>query len=239
MKNKSLLTIVIPVFNEETTVEELVQRVIDIPVDGFDKEIIIVDDGSADGSPVLIKAIAKAHKGIVRTYTAPINLGKGAAVRVGFSMAKGDIVIVQDADLELDPSDIPNLVRPIANGEVDVVFGSRFQASSADVPLKIRLANRALVGLTNLLYRGKLTDMATGYKVLRREVLDSIQLRSARFEFEPEVTAKILLAGYRIREVPVTYLPRDEHAGKTIGWMDGVEYVVTLLKYRLMATRSR
>ena len=229
MKAKSLLTIVIPVFNEEATVEELVERVLDIPVDGFDKEVIIVDDGSSDGSPKLIKALAKAHEGVVRTYTAPINLGKGAAVRVGFDLAKGDVVMVQDADLELDPSDIPNLVRPIARGETDVVFGSRFRGSSSGVPLKTRLANGALVGLTNLLYRGGLTDMATGYKVFRREVLESIQLRSARFEFEPEVTAKILLAGYRIQEVPVTYLPRDEDAGKTIGWMDGVEYVVTLL----------
>jgi glycosyltransferase involved in cell wall biosynthesis len=162
----------------------------------------------------------------------PINLGKGAAVRHGLSVATGDILLVQDADLELNPSEYGKLLAPILAGQTDVVYGSRFLQATARIPRRTRLANRALTTLTNVLFGGRLTDMETAYKVFRRDVIRSIRLRAVGFDFEPEVTARLLLARYRIVEVPIGYEPRTADEGKTIGWVDGVDAIYMLFKCR-------
>ncbi|HVS81004.1 MAG TPA: glycosyltransferase [Pyrinomonadaceae bacterium] len=226
------LSVIIPVYNEQSTVAEVVDRVCAVELPGLDKEIVIVDDGSHDDSPSIIESIQKQRPDIIKAHTSLINLGKGAAIRFGLEFATGDVILIQDADLELNPEEYPELLAPIIRGQTDVVYGSRFRQRSNHVPLRTRLANKFLVLLTNVLYRSKLTDMATAYKVFRREAIKSINLRSARFEFEPEVTAKLLLAKHRILEVPISYNPRSVTAGKKIGWIDGLEYIYTLLKYR-------
>jgi glycosyltransferase involved in cell wall biosynthesis len=172
----------------------------------------------------------------VHIYHSPINLGKGAAVRIGLARATGDILLVQDADLELNPSEYSRLLEPIVAGRADVVYGSRFLRASAGVPRRTRLANRFLTMLTNILFGSRLSDMETAYKVMRREALDGIRLRAVGFDIEPEVTARLLLAGRTIVEVPVAYNPRRVNEGKKMRWIDGVDAVYMLLKCRF--TRS-
>jgi glycosyltransferase involved in cell wall biosynthesis len=230
--NHQKLSIIIPVYNEETTIAEVVSRVLAVELSGVEKEIIIADDGSNDRSATVITQLQARHPNIIKVHTSLINLGKGAAIRFGLEFSSGDIILIQDADLELNPEEYPALLKPILYGEVNVVYGSRFLKPGNKIPLKTRLANRFLTGLTNLLYGSRLSDMATAYKVFRREVIKSLKLRSARFEFEPEVTAKVLLAGHKIAEIPITYKPRGTAAGKKSGWFDGVEYIYTLLRYR-------
>ena len=229
------LSIIIPVYNEQSTVAEVVSRVCAVELPGIDKEIVIVDDGSHDDSAAIIESIQRQRPDIIKAHTSLINLGKGAAIRFGLEFATGDVILIQDADLELNPEEYPALLAPIIRGDAEVVYGSRFRRRVKDIPLRTKLANRFLVLLTNVLYGSKLTDMATAYKVFRREVIKSVTLRSARFEFEPEVTAKLLLAKHRIREVPISYHPRTVSAGKKIGWIDGIEYIYTLLKYRFFS----
>lgn len=226
------VSIIIPVYNEQSTVTEVVDRVFAVDLNGLEKEIIIVDDGSHDDSPTVIANIQRQRPDVVKAHTSLINLGKGAAIRFGFEFATGDVLLIQDADLELNPEEYPLLLEPILNGQTDVVYGSRFRRKQNNIPFRTRIANRFLVLLTNILYGSRLTDMATAYKVFRKDVIKNIRLRSARFEFEPEVTAKLLLAKYKIVEVPVTYNPRSVLEGKKIGWIDGIEYIYTLLKYR-------
>ncbi len=226
------LSIIIPVYNEQSTVAEVVERVCAVELPGIDKEVVIVDDGSHDDSPSIIESIQRQRPDIIKAHTSLINLGKGAAIRFGLEFATGDVILIQDADLELNPEEYPALLDPIVRGEAEVVYGSRFRRRPKGIPVRTQLANRFLVLFTNVLYGSKLTDMATAYKVFRRDVIKSITLRSARFEFEPEVTAKLLLAKHRIREVPISYHPRTVSAGKKIGWIDGIEYIYTLLKYR-------
>lgn len=230
------VSVIIPVYNEEATLAELISHVCSIELDGVIFEVIVTDDGSRDDSPEIISEMAQQYPRIKKVHTSLINLGKGAAIRFGFEFATGDIILIQDADLELNPEEYPQLLAPILAGETDVVYGSRFKSKqNGKIRLKTRLANRFLVWLTNILYGSKLTDMATGYKVFRTEVIKSLTLKSARFEFEPEVTAKLLLAKHRIVEVPISYNPRTEDEGKKIGWTDGLEYIYTLLKYRFSA----
>jgi glycosyltransferase involved in cell wall biosynthesis len=227
------LSIVIPVYNEEQTIGEVIERVWKVDLGDLDREVIIANDGSNDGTKAAIDASRWANEPRVKIYNSPINLGKGAAVRLGLAFATGEILLVQDADLELDPNEYGRLLAPILEGRADIVYGSRFLAGATGLPLKRRLANRFLTTLTNVLFGSRLTDMETAYKVFRREVLHGIRLRCVGFDFEPEITAKVLRAGRRIVEVPISYQPRREDEGKKISWIDGVDAVYALIKCRL------
>lgn len=229
------LSIIIPVYNEEQTIGEVIERVWMVALDGVEREVIIANDGSSDGTRLAIDASRWSHDTRVKIYNSPINLGKGAAVRFGIGMATGDILLVQDADLELDPNEYGRLLAPILEGRTDVVYGSRFLKPTARVAFRRRVANQFLTVLTNILFGARLTDMETAYKVFRREALDGIRLRCVGFDFEPEITAKLLRAGRRILEVPIGYQPRREDEGKKIRWIDGVDAIYTLIKCRLGA----
>jgi glycosyltransferase involved in cell wall biosynthesis len=226
------LSIIIPVYNEEQTISEVIERVWMVDLGDLDREVIIVNDGSSDGTRTAIDTSRWINDPRVKTYNSPINLGKGAAVRMGLAFATGDILMVQDADLELDPNEYVRLVAPILDGRTDIVYGSRFLAPTARVALGRRAANRFLTTLTNLLFGGRLTDMETAYKVFRRPALEGVRLRCVGFDFEPEVTAKMLKAGRRIVEVPIGYRPRNQHEGKKIRWTDGIDAIYALLKCR-------
>jgi glycosyltransferase involved in cell wall biosynthesis len=219
-------SVIIPVYNEAGTVGALVEKVRAVPVD---KELIVVNDGSSDGTREALRPF-EGQAGI-RVHHSPINLGKGASVRIGFTMATGDVVIIQDADLELDPGQYPDLMAPIERDEADVVFGSRFLGGHGGDGVSY-LGNKGLTALTNLLFGGHLTDMETCYKVFRASILPTLKLQALRFEFEPEMAASFLLGGWRIKEVPVTYRPRTAQEGKKIHWSDGFDAVKTLLRLR-------
>jgi dolichol-phosphate mannosyltransferase len=231
------LSVIIPVYNEAQTITEVIDRVWAVDIGPLEKEIIIADDGSTDATSSLVDAHRYIREGLVRIHHNPINLGKGAAVRLGLSMATGDILLVQDADLELDPQEYGRLLEPILQGRADIVYGSRFLRASGRVPLRTRWANRFLTTLTNLLFGGRLTDMETAYKVFRRERLEGLRLRCVGFDFEPEITARFLLAGHRIVEVPISYNPRRVDEGKKMRWIDGVDAIYTLIKCRLTGRR--
>lgn len=227
------LSIVIPVYNERETLRAVLSRVAALPLD---KEVLVVDDGSTDGSRAILEEEAAGRSGIRVLYQEP-NQGKGAALRRGFREARGEVIIVQDADLELDPEDIPKVVAPVLDGRALVVYGSRFLGSPARPAQLSYWANRFLTGLTNLLYGGLVTDMETCYKCCHASVLKRFAIESDRFDFEPEITAKLLRLGYRIQEVPILYRPRSEKEGKKIGWRDGLRAIYTLVKYRLVPLR--
>ena len=226
------LSIIIPVYNEEQTISELVERVRAVDLGDIEKEIIIANDGSSDGTRRLIDASHWASDPRIKTYDNPINVGKGGAVRIGLKYATGDVMLIQDADLELDPQEYGGLLAPILAGRTDVVYGSRFLRPTGRIPLKTRIANKGLTWFANLLFGARLSDMETAYKVFRREALNGIQLRCVGFDFEPELTAKLLRAGRRIVEVPVRYNPRRVDEGKKIRWTDGIDAVYVLLKCR-------
>jgi glycosyltransferase involved in cell wall biosynthesis len=225
------LSIVIPVYNEARTVAQVIEKVRALDF-GVEKEIIVVNDGSSDGTREALKPFESGVPG-VRVHHSPVNLGKGASVRIGFSYATGDIVTIQDADLELDPIEYTRLIQPILDGSADVVYGSRFLDSGKRGTLLFYLANRGLASLTNVLYGARLTDIETCYKVLRRDVLDQLTLRASRFEIEPELTAQVLKHGFRLIELPVAYNPRSKAEGKKISWRDGFGAVSMLVNQRL------
>jgi len=226
------LSVVIPCFNEIFTIESIVAAVEHSPVQ--DLEIILVDDGSTDGTRELLREKFEAR--VARVIYHPVNRGKGAALRSGFAVATGDMVIVQDADLEYDPQEYPQLIAPILDGKADVVFGSRFSGGSSTRVLYYwhYLGNRCLTTLSNMLTNINLTDMEVCYKVFRREVLQKIQLEEDRFGFEPEITAKVAKLGCRIYEVGISYAGRTYQEGKKIDWRDGVRAVWCILKYNLL-----
>jgi glycosyltransferase involved in cell wall biosynthesis len=221
-------------YNEASTIEEVLDKVAAVELNGINKEIIVADDGSTDGSAELVQHSRLAHADLIKVYTSPVNLGKGAAVRCGLQFATGDIILIQDADLELNPQEYDRLLAPILAGEQQIVYGSRFiHQSNKNIPLKTLLANKFLTQLTNLLFKGHLTDMETAYKVFKAEVLRGIKLKRVSFDFEPEITAKLLKAGHCIYEVPVSYNPRTSYEGKKINWRDGLEAIWTLIICRL------
>ncbi len=221
------VSVVIPVYNEEKTLLDIIARV---KAQDLVTEIVVVDDGSTDGTPALLAALADAK---VRVFVQERNRGKGAAIRRGFAEARGDIVIVQDADLEYDPGEYRKLCRPIMDGVADVVYGARFLGGPHRVLYFWHyVANKLLTLLTNILYNINLNDMETCYKVFRRDVLTGVELRSERFGIEPEITAKMVKRGYRLYEVPISYFGRTYEEGKKITWKDGFVAFWTIVKFR-------
>ena len=225
-----LLSVIVPCYNERATVEELLRRVRAVEID---KEIVVIDDQSTDGSRDIVARLA-AEWPEIRHFIQPVNQGKGAAIRRGIEEARGDIVLIQDADLEYDPDDYPKLIQPIVDGHADAVFGSRFEGYPRRVMLFWhRMGNTFLTFLSNATTNLDLTDMETCYKVFRREVLQNITIEENRFGFEPEVTAKVAKMGVRIYEVGISYYGRTYAEGKKIGWKDGVRALYCIVKYNV------
>jgi glycosyltransferase involved in cell wall biosynthesis len=231
----SRLSIIIPVYNEQQTIGEVIRRVRAVRLENLEKEIIIIDDSSTDMSRDEILKAQKLDPKTTKVHLSFINLGKGASIRMGLKYATGDIIIIQDADLELNPEEYITIIDPILQGKADVVYGSRFLRHNKNIPLTTRFANSLLTILTNVLYGTHLTDMETAYKAFRREILGGIRLRALEFEFEPEITARIIQKGYRIHEVPIAYHPRTKEEGKKISFIDGMEAIFTLLRCKLRA----
>ena len=224
-----LISIVVPVYNEARTVAAVIERLVAIDLPAA-REILVVNDGSTDGTRDVLDQVAQRPE--LRIIHAEKNGGKGSAIRIGFGQAAGTIVAIQDADLELDPAQLADLVNPILDGRTRVVYGSRFLAGRPDAPWLSIFANQVLTATTNLLFGGRLTDMETCYKVMAADVARSLDLESNRFDIEPEITAKLLRAGHSILELPIRFEPRSRAQGKKIGWRDGVRAIQVLLKYR-------
>ncbi len=226
------LSIIVPVYNEAGTIRDLLKRVRAVPLP-VEKEIICVDDFSRDGTWDLLQVEAQSPD--TRVLRHAVNMGKGAAVRDGLAQATGDILMIQDADLEYDPEDYPKLLEPILRGETQVVYGSRFQGQAESMSLLHNFGNRFVTLVTNVLYGVRLTDMETCYKVFTRDVARGLRLASPRWGFDPEITAKILRQGYHIKEVPISYHGREFFEGKKIRWQDGFTVVKTLIWYRVFS----
>ncbi len=229
-KDYRSLTVIIPVYNERSTVAEIVRRVREVEVP-LDVEVVVVDDGSTDGTDKVLSALVDST---VRVVVHDRNQGKGAAIRTGLGYASGDLVLVQDADLEYDPNDWPKLLDPILSHKAFIVYGSRFTGERKNMLLLHWIGNRFLCLVTNVLYASTLSDMETCYKLFDRRVLDGITIVSNRFDFEPEITAKVLRRGYRVYEVPISYAGREPDEGKKITWRDGFAALWALMKFRFV-----
>ena len=223
------LSIIIPVYNEKKTIKEIIKRVdrVNIP-----KEIIIVDDGSTDGTTKIIKSL-KTKKSQLKIIIQPMNMGKGAAIRTGIKRVTGEYILIQDADLEYDPQDYLKLIKPIKAKKAQVVYGSRFTGERRNMFFWHWVANNLLTLITNILYNSTLSDMETCYKIFPTKLIQSLKLKCTGFEFEPEVTAKVLKQGIRIYEVPISYAGREYSEGKKITWTDGLTALGTLFWFRL------
>ena len=227
-ESKYKLTVVIPCYNEKDSIHTIVNRVVAAPIEN--KESIIVDDKSTDGtSEILDREIAPLVSRIIHHE---VNRGKGGALRTGFAHATGDVVIIQDADLEYDPNEYPLVVTPVVRGECDVCYGSRFLHQAAKGYKANQLANKGLTAMSNFFTRLHLTDMETCYKCFKREVIQAVDIKENRFGFEPEITAKIARMGVRVKEVPISYYPRTNEEGKKIGFKDGLRAIYCIWKYR-------
>jgi glycosyltransferase involved in cell wall biosynthesis len=226
------LSLVVPAYNEERFIEEVLRQSLELPFE--DVEVVVVDDGSQDRTAEIVAGLAESRQAL-RLIRHPVNRGKGAAVRTGLAATTGDIVVIQDADLEYSPEDVPKLIAPIVGGVADVVYGSRLRGGGE--PQRAHLfwhyvGNRALTLLTNVLFNTTISDMEVGYKAFRGELVRSISLRSEDFRFEPEITAKVLRRGVRLYELPISYYGRTYDEGKKITWRDGIRAVGALIRFR-------
>jgi glycosyltransferase involved in cell wall biosynthesis len=228
------LSIVIPIYNEAEHLEEILRQIEAVDI-GMEKELILVDDCSTDGTREILQKLQNSTNNTAKIYYHEINRGKGATVRTGFQHITGDITLIQDADLEYDPQDYPILLEPILAGKADVVYGSRFMEGRQEGLLRSYLANRFLTFLSNLVNGTKLTDMETCYKVIKTDILKEVSLRSDRFGFEPEITAKLAKRKCNIVDVPISYRGRDYHQGKTVSWKDGVAAIIHILRFRFFS----
>jgi len=226
------LSIIIPVYNEENNILEVISKVKRTELKNITKEIIIVDDFSTDNTK---KILSELKDSSIKIFFHQKNEGKGTGIRTALKHATGDIILIQDADLEYDPIEYEKLLKPIMENRTKVVYGSRIEAIRKNIKKMYKmhyLGNMLLTAVTNILYRAKITDMETGYKVFRREVIENMNLKAKRFDFEPEITAKILKKGYKITEIPIDFVGRKFNEGKKITWVDGIKAVFYLIKYR-------
>lgn len=226
------VTILIPVFNEINTLRLILQKIDEVSFCGLEKEIILIDDYSTDGTKDILEELKQTYPNKYKIYYHEKNMGKGASLRTGFEHITGDITIIQDADLEYNPSDYEPLIEMLVKGEADVVYGSRFLNEKSEFMLLSKLANKFLTFITNVLYNVRLTDMETCYKAFKTEFIKGIQIKSNRFDFEPEITAKVLKKGAKLKELPISYNAREYGEGKKITWKDGVHAILALVKFR-------
>jgi glycosyltransferase involved in cell wall biosynthesis len=234
MQNPPLLSILMPVYNEAKTIHEIIQKVEAADIGNVRKELIIVDDGSKDGTRDILREMSQNSS--YKIYFHGQNMGKGAALRTALHYATGDIVLIQDADLEYDPAEYAELIKPVLEGKADVVYGSRLTGGKVARAFNFwhYLGNKLLTFITNVLYNAILSDMETCYKVFRADVIKSFLIKSNRFDFEPEITAKVLKRKYKLYEMPISYYGRDFAEGKKITWRDGFAAVWALVKYRFV-----
>jgi glycosyltransferase involved in cell wall biosynthesis len=234
MQDHPILSILMPVYNEANTIHEIIKRIEEVELGDVRKELIVVDDASKDGTREILDDLRKvsSHK----VYFHAQNMGKGAALRTALTYATGDIIIIQDADLEYDPAEYAELIKPILKGRADVVYGSRLSGGKVARAFNFwhLVGNKLLTFVTNVLYNSILSDMETCYKVFRADVIKNLQIRSNRFDFEPEITAKILKRKHKLYEMPISYYGRDFSEGKKITWRDGFAAIWALIKYRFM-----
>jgi len=224
------LSVIIPVYNEKATVLKLLEKVEAVDLEDIQKKIILVDDFSTDGTREILRSLPGQYTVLYHNE----NIGKGAAIRTGLQSAQGDIVLIQDADLEYDPNDYPKLLKPLLKKQADVVYGNRFNSQHKPKNVIYYWGNLFLTFVTNVIYRSNIHDMETCYKAFRFEVIKDLKINSNRFNFEPEITAKVLKSKYKIHEVPISYHGRGMQDGKKISWKDGFQAAWTLMKYRFV-----